>query len=111
MHRIEAFYPKARTGWRRNTAWLAAGIVLVVTLAMLFTFDELPNRLQLVWPAMTDRYALLLSTKLVLLGVFSLPYLLEMKLSRLMRLVSLGCGIVFVGMLVCILCGYILSLG
>lgn len=93
MNRIIATYPEPRIGWRKYAAWALAFVLLFATLFALFTFDDLPQRLQLAWPGVSDGYALLLATKLVILGVFSLPFLLEMKLSPLMRICSMICAI------------------
>lgn len=84
--------PKPRTQLSANIALFFAGIVLVMALGQLFSFEKfipLIESYRLPGGAST---ALLVACILVTLEVFALPFLLRMQLSKLMRTVSMVAG-------------------
>lgn len=109
MYKIVANYPTTRAGWRKHASWLLAGTILLTTLYSLFTFDDFSYILKRAWPNMSADVGLLVATTIAIAGVFSLPYLLEMKLSPLMRICSAACAVVFVSLWVLFFCSLFLS--
>lgn len=84
--------PKPRTRHSANIALFFAGIVLVMALGQLFSFEKfipLIESYELPGGAGT---ALIVACVLVTLEVFALPFLLRMQLSKLMRTVSMVAG-------------------
>ena len=80
-----------------TTAELAASIYLafffvVAALTQLFAFESYPDVIRSYGLPMADELALPLAAALVCLEVFAIPYLLWMRVSRLMHLVSFACG-------------------
>lgn len=78
-------------------AELAASIYLafffvVAALTQLFAFESYPDVIRSYGLPMVDELALPLAAVVVCLEVFAIPYLLWMRISRLMHLVSFTCG-------------------
>ncbi len=95
-----SFFVKATTAGKPKSrltfmvTQTAAAMVTVVVVAQLLTFEDFPGVLagyQLPGGYSTGS---LLAALLVTLEVFTVPYLLMMRLSPLMRLLSLACGVV-----------------
>jgi len=84
--------PKPRTKESRQIAYAYAIILIVLVLCQLFTFDKFLTLLQgFAFPG-GDITAHLVGSLIVISEVFALPFLLELKLSPLMRVVSMVFG-------------------
>jgi hypothetical protein len=72
----------------------AAALLTVVSVAQLFTYEEFPAVLSVVYPV-PGGYggATLFAALLVTIEALAVPYLLRMRLSPLMRLLSQACGV------------------
>ena len=88
---------KPRVASVRYVAWLYAAIIAVMAVGQLFAFED--------FIPLIGSYALLggqdvdtvVATLIVFVEVFSLPFLLGMTLSPLMRWFSLVCGLAVAG--------------
>jgi len=84
--------PVAKTNDARRVAIFYAGILAVMAIAQLFTFDTFLELVETFgFPGGTS-YAYLLSAVLVAAEVFALPFLLRMPLSPAFRWVSMVLG-------------------
>lgn len=72
---------------------IAAGLLTIVAVAQLFTFEDFPAVLAAYHLPGGYPMGLMFAAFLVTLEVFTVPYLLMMRLSPLMRLLSLACGV------------------
>ena len=85
--------PKARVPYTANVAVLLAGIFVLIAVAQLFSFEELPaviERLRL--PGVGPVAAVLVAALIVVAEVLAVPFLLRMRLSPAMRYVSMVSG-------------------
>lgn len=71
---------------------ILAGIFIVMAVGQLFTFEDFPATLSGYWLLGSQANASLLAAFLVTAEVFTLPFLLRMRVSPLMRLLSLACA-------------------
>lgn len=79
-------------GW---LGYAQAAVVLLILLPSLFVFDQLINSwLGYAWPG-GETSARIMLVLFALSGLFSLPFLLRMRLSPLARLCSMGAGLLF----------------
>ena len=84
--------PKPRTEESRQIAYAYAILLIVLVLCQLFTFDKFLTLLQgFAFPG-GDVTAHLVGSLIVVSEVFALPFLLELNLSPLMRVVSMVFG-------------------
>jgi hypothetical protein len=92
MKKIAAMWPQeARTKDVRMVALVFAGIICMMTVAQLFSFEK--------FIPLLDGFGLdcrFIAVTLVVCGVFSMPFLLQMKLSIAMRWASMMAGWVVV---------------
>jgi hypothetical protein len=79
--------PKVRTDYAQWAGWIAGGVLILASLLHLFRIDTF---LPLLDKALPGGYttAALISAIILIVEVFSVPFLLRMKLSPLMHLVS-----------------------
>lgn len=84
--------PKPRTKESRQIAYAYAIVLIVLVLCQLFTFDKFLVLLQSFAFPGGDVTAHLAGSLIVISEVFALPFLLEMNLSPLMRVVSMVFG-------------------
>lgn len=84
--------PSARSLDARRIALLYAGLLVIMVLGQLFTFEEFVALLGAYQLPGGDRAALVSGSAIVVLEVFALPFLLSLPLSRAFRWVSLACG-------------------
>lgn len=78
--------PKPRSPLARNVAWGYAGVLVVMVVGQLFAFEKFIPALQDY--GVTHAEAVVVASAIVVLEVLSLPFLLRMPLSPLMRLMS-----------------------
>ena len=83
---------KPRTRDSQNIAYLYAAILIIFVLAQLFTFDNFLTLIESFWLPGGAPIAHLLGGIIVVSEVFALPFLLGMKLSLLMRVISMVLG-------------------
>ncbi len=79
-------------------AWVYAGLLVVMTVGQLFSFEKFIPLIRDYWLPGGDGTGTLVACLVVISQVFALPFLLRMPLSPLMRWFSLGCGIVASGL-------------
>ena len=84
--------PKPRTKESRQIAYAYAFLLIVLVLCQLFTFDKFLTLLQTFAFPGGDVIAHLVASIIVVSEVFALPFLLELNLSPLMRVVSMVFG-------------------
>jgi len=63
-----------------------------MVVAQLFTFEDFPNLLGTMWMSISDAWLPVVASVLVILEVFALPFLLGLRLSAVMRVVSMISG-------------------
>lgn len=90
---VEATFPPKQDSRTRLFGNLLAAVMLVLALSQLIGFEKMKDVLMTYWPASMAQMALPLAALLVVLEVFAIPYLLAMRLSPLMRIVSAKCGL------------------
>ena len=84
--------PKPKTKDVRTIATFYAGILLLMAVAQLFTFDEFTKLVASFMLPSGERAARLLAAILVTAEVFALPFLLRMRLSPAFRWLSMVLG-------------------
>lgn len=76
-----------------KVALLLAAILIILAIAQLFSFSKFSTAIDDMWlPGVSGPMAKLLAALVVTSEVFSVPFLLRMRLSPLMRLVSMLLG-------------------
>lgn len=84
--------PKPRTG----NAWLAslllAAFFIIMVVGQLFTFEDFPGVLGATMLPGGETFAIMAATVVVTLEVLALPFLLRLRLSVAMRVVSMVVG-------------------
>lgn len=89
---VTATYPAKRSQHIQIAYWVAAAIILMVTMYELFKYENVPGMLVEHLPA--DTPVELVAALAVTVQVFALPHLLGMKISKLMRFFSISCCII-----------------
>lgn len=85
--------PAPRSSIAANAAILLAGIVVVLVLSQLFSFEKFPDVIRaLVLPGVGDGYAVLIAATIVIAEVLAVPFLLRMRLSLSLRVASMLSG-------------------
>lgn len=69
-----------------------AGWVTIMAVAQLFKYEEFPGVIDGLWEAGGSGAAHVLAAAIVVCEVFALPFLLNMRTTPLVRIVSLVCG-------------------
>ena len=93
MYTIVARYPKVRSPQAVVLGVLAAVYLVAMVFLQLFDFEDMPSILRYFWGAGSESAMLVLAALLVTTELLVLPALLGMKLSPLLRLVSVGAGV------------------
>lgn len=86
----EAKKPKLESS--RWAALLLAGIVIVMLVGQLFTFEKFPAVLQSLGFFSSDASSKVVSALIVIFELAALPFLLRLRLSPLMRICSMVAG-------------------
>lgn len=84
--------PKPRTENTKIVALLLAGILTIMVVLQLFSFEKFIPLIESYGLPGGHGTATLVAGILVVTEVFALPFLLQMPLSKLMRIVSMVCG-------------------
>jgi len=74
-----------------------AGWVTIMAVSQLFKYEDFPGVIDKLWEAGGSGAAHVLAAVIVVCEVFALPFLLNMKVSPIVRVVSLVCGWFTVG--------------
>lgn len=77
----------------RNTAWVYAGVLVVMAVAQLFAFEKFVPLMDDYWLPGGYGTATLVASIVVFIEVFALPFLLRMYVSDGMRWFSLACSV------------------
>lgn len=93
MDKIVAHYPSQQAPITRTLGVLLALLLTVATVLQLFGFEKMPEVVAHFWPDITGEMGLLVATLAVTAQVFALPFLLGMRLTLAMRLLSITCAI------------------
>lgn len=78
-----------RTPESQKIVYAYAVILIVFVLCQLFTFDGFVRLLESFWLPSGAKFAQVLASIIVFCELFALPFLLRMKLSLLMRIISM----------------------
>lgn len=81
-----------RTKDSQKIAYLYAALLIIFALCQLYSFDEFLNLLESFWLPGGAPLAHLLGGIIVVSEIFALPYLLRMRLSPIMRIISMILG-------------------
>ena len=85
--------PTPATSYGGRLAVALAGIFILLATAQLFSFEKMPHVIDDMWlPGVNGALATILAACLVSAEVFAVPFLLQMRLSPAMRVVSMGLG-------------------
>lgn len=84
--------PMARTPRTRLISFLYAGLLVIMALAQLYSFDTFTQHMATLDMPGGRQIAVLLAALIIVSEVFALPFLLRMALSPAFRVVSLLCG-------------------
>lgn len=84
--------PTPKTDNIRGVSLLLAAMILLMAVGQLFSYEKFPDLLRSFWLPGDGLTAKLLAAVIVITEVFALPFLLRMRLSPLMRIVSMVCG-------------------
>lgn len=83
---------------------LAAAIIVLFLVGQLFTYEKFPAVLNDMWlPGVGQPQSIVLAALTVLAELFALPFLLRMRLSLAMRVVSMAMGWLVVVFWLCVL--------
>jgi len=83
---------KPRTPESQKIAYMYAAILVIFGLAQLYTFDKFLVLLESFWLPGGAPVARLMGSVIVSSEVLALPFLLRLKLSQHMRVISMVCG-------------------
>lgn len=92
MHKVQANFPSHRGTGTAVAGSLCAILVVTMVVGQLSSFETIPTLLEQFWPKTLGNGAIVLGALLVVVEVMSLPYLLGMYVSPLMRVCSLLCA-------------------
>lgn len=84
--------PRAKTDNIKTISLLVAGVFIVLAVAQLFTFERFATVLSGMWLPGGSVYSSIYAALIVIVEVFTVPYLLGMALSPLMRVMSMVLG-------------------
>jgi hypothetical protein len=79
--------PKSKES--QNIAYMYAAILVIFAVAQLFTFDNFLILIESFWMPGGKTFAYLLGSSIVVSEVLAIPFLLQIKLSPLMRIISM----------------------
>lgn len=83
--------PRYRDSSVAGVSLFLAAVFIVLAVAQLFSFEKFPDVLSGYWILGGTANASLLAALLVTFEVFALPFLLRLRVSPLMRLLSIAC--------------------
>lgn len=86
--KIVPSYGPARNPRTRVTAWVCAGLLVVMLVSQLFSYEDFASTLNILLPINEQPLIHLIAALAVVVELLALPYLLAMYLSRLLRVVS-----------------------
>jgi len=89
--------PKAKTNRIQALSLTLAVVFIGMAVAQLFTYEKFPDTIAGLWLPGGAAFAHLLAALIVIFEVLALPYLLFMRLSPLMRAVSMVAGWLVIG--------------
>jgi hypothetical protein len=82
--------PPAKTPLAERVAVAVAGLFVVLAVGQLFEFENFPTTLYDMWlPGVSQGLAALVAALVVTFEILAIPFLLRMRLSPLMRVVSM----------------------
>lgn len=84
--------PQPKTKNIRTVGLALAGVFVVMAVAQLFTFEELPEVIKAMWLPGGDALAPVRAALIVVFEVGAIPFLLGMRLSPAMRIASMVLG-------------------
>ena len=84
--------PVVKTPNIQKVSLLLAGFFLAMTVAQLFTFEKFPDVIEQTWLTGDQSQARLIAALIVTCEVLALPFLLRLKLSKAMRVLSMILG-------------------
>jgi hypothetical protein len=84
--------PRPKTKNIRSVSILLAAVFVIMVVAQLFTYEDFPTALSLVIPSLSGGLMYVAAAGIVIAEVFALPFLLSMRLSRGMRILSMMLG-------------------
>lgn len=88
--------PIPRSKNSRIIGTVLAGLLVIMAVAQLFTFEDFPGVIADMWLPGWENFAAVLAAVIVTAEVFAVPFLLGMRLSIAMRIVSMVLGWVVV---------------
>lgn len=85
--------PLAKTPLAERVAVAVAGLFVVLAVGQLFEFENFPSTLYDMWlPGVSQGISVLVAALVVTFEILAVPFLLRMRLSPLMRVVSMVAG-------------------
>ena len=92
MKAVKATYPTKRRPQVQYAAWAAVGMITIMLLAQLFSFENFASVLMPVMSYDNQQLVEISAALVVVVELLAIPYLLGTKLSRLMRIFSATLG-------------------
>jgi hypothetical protein len=83
---------KPKTENVRTMSVALAAIFMIMAVAQLYSYEDFPATLAAMWLPGGESFAMVLAALLVIYEVFALPFLLGMRLSPAMRVISMVFG-------------------
>lgn len=93
MKHIEAQYPALRTSRVQIVGIVGAGLLVLMLVAQLYSYENLASILSVVLPYGDQTLITVTAALIVIAELFTLPWLLGMKLSHLFRALSAVIGL------------------
>lgn len=90
--------PSPRSEMYKIVAWIYAGVLVLMAVGQLFSFEKFIPLLSDYWLPGGIGTATLIASLVVVSEVFALPFLLRMPVSVLMRSLSLACSLIAAGL-------------
>ena len=90
--------PKPRSQTYKMIAWIYAGVLVIMAVGQLFSFEKFMPLLNDYWLPGGVGTATLTASLIVFSEVFALPFLLRMPLSVLMRSLGMVCSLMAAGL-------------
>src|SRR4051812_47682117 len=86
--KITPTYGPQRNPRTRMVAWTCAGLLIVMLVSQLFSYEDFPSTLDILLPINDQPLIHMTAALIVFAELLALPYLLGMYISRLMRVLS-----------------------
>lgn len=84
--------PRPKTGNVPKVSVALAAVFIVLAVAQLYSYEDFPEVIASLWLPGGDQFAHILAALLVIAEVAAVPFLLMMRLSPAMRVISMVCG-------------------